>query len=181
MKLINKLLLAVLIVGISTSYSQDDETDFHNVSISIPTIALLDIESVGGNDITLTMDTPNEAGNALADQTNSSLWLNITSIIASGFENNISVSIDAAITGIDLKVVSAAYSGSGFGSWGTAGSEITLSTASQDLVTGIKSGYTLNGPNNGYNLTYTATPNTSNFGDIESGDTDIEVTYTLAP
>jgi hypothetical protein len=181
MKLINKILLAVLIVGISTAYSQDTNSDNHLVSISIPTVALLDIESAGSNDITLAMAAPAEAGDGFADQTDNSLWLNVTSIVSTGNTRDISVSIDAALTGIDLKVVSAAYSGSGFGSWGTAGSEITLSTASQDLVTGIKSGYTLDGANSGFNLTYTATPNTSNFGDIESGNTDITVTYTFAP
>ena len=181
MKQINRILLAVLVVSISTAYSQSN-SDAHTVSISIPTIALLDIESAGSNDITLTMDAPSEAGDALAEQTDESLWLNVTSIVGASGPVSISASLDAALAGIDLKVVSAIYSGSGFGSWGTVGDEITLSTSSQDLVTGIKSGYTLNGPNNGFNLKYTAAAIEHNdFGDIESGDTDITVTYTLAP
>ena len=179
MKHINRILLAVLVMSISAAYSQN--SDSHQVSISIPTIALLDIESAGVNDITLTMTAPSEAGDGLADQTDNSLWLNVTSIVATGNTRDISVSVDAVPAGIDLKVVSAAYSGSGFGSWGSVGGEIKLSTSSQNLVTGIKSGYTLNGENNGYNLTYTATPNTSTFGDLESGNTDITVTYTLTP
>jgi hypothetical protein len=38
----------------------------------------LDIESAGSNDISLTMVAPGEAGETIADQTDNSLWLNVT-------------------------------------------------------------------------------------------------------
>jgi len=182
MKLINKILLAVLIVGISTAYSQigDINSANHHVVISIPTIALLDIESASSNDITLKMEAPTEAGVGFADQINNDLWLNVTSIVAASGKRNILASINAAPNGIDLKVVSAADAGLGAGELGTAESEFILSSTPTNLVTGIKSGYTADGSGSGYNLKYTATPNTSAFGDIESNDTDITVTYTLS-
>ena len=183
MKLTIRLLLAILVVSISTAYSQDSNSDNHRVSIQIPQIALLDIEPEASKDISITMVAPTEAGETLVDQTDNNLWLNVTSIVASGNTRDISVKIDVPITGLDLKVVSAAYSGSGFGSWGTPQAEITLTTIDQTLVSGIKSGYTANGANNGYNLTYTAEPDASaNFGDIVStAGSDITVTYTLTP
>jgi hypothetical protein len=182
MKLITRSLLALLVVSVSIGYSQDSNSDNHTVSIVIPQISLLDIEPEGANDITITMTVPAEAGDPFASETDNSLWLNVTSIVASLQTRDISVSINAAIPGLNLKVVSAAYSGSGFGSWGTVGSELTLSTSSQNLITGIGSGYTGDGANNGYQLTYTAEPDASNFANIEStSSTNITVTYTMTP
>lgn len=182
MKQLNSLLLTLLVVSISTAYAQDDtNTDNHQVSIVIPQIALLDIEPEGSKDISITMATPTEAGDALADQTNDNLWLNVTSIVATGATRSISVSIDDAVAGLDLKVVAAGYDGGGFGSWGSVQSELTLSaSSSKNLVTGIKSGYTANGAGNGYQLTYTVSPKGDNtFGDLVAGTKNIDVTYTL--
>jgi len=182
-KLINKILLAVLIVGISTAYSQDGNSDNHTVSIEIPQIALLDTESNTTKDISITMEAPTEAGETMADQTDDNIWLNVTSIVASGGTRDISVKIDIPITGLDLKVKSEAYAGNGFGSWGVTQGELTISTTDQTLVSGIGSGYTVDGANNGYNLTYTASPKANaDFGSMVSTiGTDIIVTYTLTP
>lgn len=183
MKQINRFLIALLVVSISIGYSQDSNSDNHSVTIVIPQISLLDIEPEGANDITITMTVPAEAGDPLASETDDNLWLNVTSIVASGNTRDISVKIDVPITGLNLKVVSAAYSGSGFGSWGTPQAGIILTAIDQTLVSGIKSGYTANGTNNGYNLTYTAEPDASaNFGDIVStAGLDITVMYTMTP
>ena len=183
MKLINRILLGILVVGGSIAYSQvDTNSDNHRVSIVIPQISLIDIEPEASKDITITMVAPGEAGDVLADQTDNNLWLNVTSIVALGGNRNISASIDAAVTGLDLKVVASGYSGNGFGSWGAVQPEFTLSTSSQDLVTGIKSGYTFNGDGNGYRLTYTVSPKAhADFGDIVADTENITVTYTLTP
>lgn len=179
MKQLNRLLLAILVVSVSTAFA-DSNTDNHTISIVIPQIALLDIEPEGSKDISITMVEPTEAGDAPADQTNDKLWLNVTSIVAANATRSISVSINAAVAGLDLKVVAAAYYGAGFGSWGTAQPELTLSASSQNLVTGIKSGYTANGDGNGYRLTYTVSPKGDNtFGDLVADTESITVTYTL--
>lgn len=181
MKQLNRLLLTLLVVSISIGYSQDSNSDNHQVSIVIPTIALLDIESsAGSNAISITMDTPSEAGNAPADKTDNNLWLNVTSIVIADATRSISVSIDAEVAGLDLKVVAAGCI-TGYGSWGSPRPELILnSTSSQNLVTGIKSGYTLNGDGKGYRLTYTVSPKGDNtFGDLVAGTKNIDVTYTL--
>lgn len=180
-KLINRILLAILVVSVSTAFA-DGNSDDHTVTIVIPQIAMLDIESsTESNAISITMVEPGEAGDAPADQTNDNLWLNVTSIVIADATISISVSINAAVAGLDLKVVAAAYNGDGFGFWGTAKSELTtLSTSSQNLVTGIKSGYTVNGAGNGYQLTYTVSPNKT-FGYLVADTESITVTYTLTP
>ncbi len=181
MKLINKIMIAVLILSMTTAYSQDSNSDNHKVTIIIPEIALLDIEPDASKDISITMTAPTEAGNPLASSTDNNLWLNVTSIVPTGTTRDISVKINAPLAGLDLKVVAAGYAGSGYGSWGTALPQLTLTAADQTLVSGLKSGYTVNGANNGYNLTYTAEPiASSDFGDIvSSAGSDITVTYTL--
>lgn len=179
MKHINKILLAVLVVSISTAYS-DNNTDSHNINLTIPTIALLDIESAGSNDISVTLVAPEEAGDPFASQTDNSLWLNVTSIVTSGASNNISVSIDQTIPGLDLKVIAAANI-SGKGNLGTPDTEVTLTTSSQTLVHGITSGYTTNGSGNGFQLTYTVDPDEDALDALVASSPIIEVTYTFAP
>lgn len=181
MKLINRILLAILVVSVSTAFA-DSNSDNHQISIVIPTIALLDIESAGSNNIiSITLDTPTEAGDALADKTDNSLWLNVTSIIASGGGRDILVKINAPIVGLDLKVITPGYSGLGYGSWGIAApTEVTLTASDQILVSGIKSGYTVNGYENGYRLIYTVSPKGDNtFGALVADTELITVTYTL--
>lgn len=181
MKSLKIVSIALLVLGMTVAFA-DSNSDNHKVSIVIPQIALLDIEPEASKDISLELDAPTEAGDPLAEETDNNLWLNVTSIVSSGATRDISVKVDAALTGIDLKVVSAAYSGAGFGSFGTPQPEVTLSTSDQALVSGLKSGYTVDGDGNGFNLTYTATPNDSEFGDLVSTTgTDITVTYTLTP
>jgi hypothetical protein len=183
MKSLKKVSIALLVLGMTVAFAQDSNSDNHKVSIVIPQIALLDIEPEASKDISLSLDAPTEAGDPLAEKSDNNLWLNVTSIVSSGATRDISVKVDAALTGIDLKVVSAAYSGAGFGSFGTPQPEVTLSTSDQALVSGIKSGYTADGDGNGFNLTYTASPKAdSEFGDLVSTTgTDITVTYTLTP
>ncbi len=159
---------------------KDDGGDYHTVTIIIPNIALLDIESVTSKDITLTMSSPSEAGNPILSNVDNNLWLNVTSIIGSGNTRDISVKIDAPINGLDLKVVSNEHSGSGFGSWGTSQPGLILTSSDQTLVSGIKSGYTMDGANNGFNLKYTVISNYLMNGEITSTTGDnITVTYTL--
>ncbi|MBU0528668.1 hypothetical protein KKF86_02805 [bacterium] len=180
MKLTRRLVIALLIVSISIAYS-DNNTDSHNITLTVPQIALLDIESAGSNDISITLLEPAEAGDPLASQTDNSLWLNVTSIVTSGASNDISVSIDQTVPGLDLKVVAAVYAGSGKGSWGTPNAEVTLTTGDQTLVGGITSGYTANGAGNGFQLTYTVDPDENAFDALVASSPIIEVTYTFAP
>ena len=181
MKIIKKIILPILVLGLSIAFSQDTNIANHNIGVNIPTIALLDIESALSNDISVTLVAPEEAGDPFASQTDNSLWLNVTSIVTSGASNDISVSINQTVPGLDLKVVAASYAGLGKGSWGTSSGEVTLNTVDQTLIDGITSGYTANGVGNGFQLTYTVDPDESTFDALEASSPSIEVTYTFAP
>ena len=102
MKSLNRILFVIVVLGISIGFAQSDtNTDNHRVSFIIPQIALLDIEPEGSKDISMTFTAPAEAGDPFADETDNSLWLNVTSIVASGGTRDISVKLDAAIAGLD--------------------------------------------------------------------------------
>ena len=175
-----RVLLVIFITSSSILISKDSGNGSHSIKIVIPKIALLAIESEITKNIALKMIPPIEAGNPMQGSSDNSIWLNVTSIVNSGNTRNISVKIDEPINGIDLNIVSSPYSGSGFGSWGTPNSEITLTTNDQTLVSGITNGVSSQGPYNGYNLKYSAINNNSNYGKITSSSADeVTVTYTL--
>lgn len=175
-----QILLIIFITSSSVLISRDYGNGSHTIKIVIPEVALLDIESEISKNMILNITPPIEAGNPIQGNIDNSLWLNVTSIASSGNARNISVKIDETIHGIDLNVISNPYSGSGFGSWGTPNSELTLTTNDQTLVGGITSGVSGQGPFNGYNLKYSAKSNNSNYGEITSSSADeVTVTYTL--
>jgi len=161
-------------------YSDDENNDIHTVRIIIPKIALLDIESENTKNITLKLISPEEAGDPLLSATDERIWLNVTSIVESGNARDITVKIDEPMDGVDLRVVSDPYTGTGYGAWGSPHPLITLSTEDQTLVSGIKSGKTGDGAFNGFNIKYLAESTNSDFDRIKSTKGKaISVTYTL--
>ena len=180
MKIFRLILVFLLFVTTFTIYGDDDKNDIHTIRILIPKIALLDIESVNTKNITLKMLSPSESGDPLMSTSDNRIWLNVTSVIESGNARTITVKIDDLLTGINLRVISDTYSGSGYGSWGTPQPEITLTQLDQTLVSGIKSGETGDGAHSGFNLKYIAQSNNTNYGKITSTKgKSITVTYTL--
>ncbi|MDW9379706.1 hypothetical protein [Chryseobacterium sp. JV558] len=136
--------------------AQDLATDNHTVTISIPEVALVDIEPSATKNITLGFTAPTEAGNPIVPATaNTTLWLNYSSIKSvADPTRNISVTMNAVIPGVDLQVTAAGPTGAGAGTLGASTGLLTLSAANQTIISGIGSAYTGNGANNGHNLTY---------------------------
>jgi hypothetical protein len=172
--------LVIIFISGTLLISRDNSGASHTVTIVIPKIALLEIESVPSSDITLTMASPSEAQASILSNIDNNLQLNVTSFFGSGNTRDISAKIESPINGLDLKVVSEAHSGSGFGSWGVPQSELILTTADQTLVSGIKSEYKVDGANNGFNLKYTVISNNIMYAELaSSSENNITVTYTL--
>ena len=124
----------------------DKNTEDHKVTISVPKVALLDLE--GTKDITLKIDGPTEAGEAVsfANATNSGIWVNYSSIAEKNKTRKVTVVLDKAVpNGVYLKVLASSYSGSGKGAHGTASSELILTTTAKDIVTKVGSCYTGDG------------------------------------
>ncbi|SEH26927.1 hypothetical protein [Chryseobacterium culicis] len=136
--------------------AQDTNTDNHTVTISIPEVALVDIEPAATKNITLGFTAPTEAGNPITPSaSNTTLWLNYSSIKSvADPTRNVSVKMNALVPGVDLHVTAAAATGAGAGTLGTSAGLLTLTATDQTIVSGIGSAYTGNGANNGHNLTY---------------------------
>lgn len=185
------LALSFAFVAISANMkAQDDKDDTHTIAVSIPEVALVDIESATSKNISMGFTAPTEAGLPLTPPAdNSTLWLNYSSIKTStgaDTSRTISVKLSPVIVGVDVKVAAAAYSGSGEGTVGTSpSSPLTLTTTDQPLLTGIGSVYTGNGVSNGHNLTYSVnygtTGGTAVYADLVANPTaSTTVTYTIS-
>lgn len=166
-------------------YAQDTYTNNHTIGITIPEVALLDIEPAASKDITMDFLAPSEAGLALAPPAdNNSLWLNYSSIVTDGTgpdaSRTISVKLDAIIPGIDIKVTAGAAAGSGAGTRGTPAGPLTLTATDQEIITGIGSCYTGDGATNGNNLTYNVSANTTAYNNILALTNTATVTYTIS-
>ncbi|MCF2487720.1 hypothetical protein [Dyadobacter sp. CY347] len=178
-------LMIVLGLGLGTSlsaFAQDDADDTHQISVVVPTVALLDLEtsSVRNFSAAFTQATPLEAGDKVtAPAANSTLWLNYSSIQTAEISKKVLVETSALVPGVDINVVAAA-STTGSGDKGDPTTAFNLTVAPQPLITGIGSAYTVSGPNNGHLLTYAFASNNTNYADLRSGTVTVTVKYTLA-
>jgi len=186
-----KLSLILLFLALTTSANlsaQDTNTDSHTIGITIPEVALVDIEPAGSTNITMGFTAPTEAGSPIiSDGTDNTLWLNYSSIKSDDdATRNVSVKLNALIPGIDIKVTAAAATGAGAGTLGTPSAQLILSAADQTIISGIGSAYTGDGANNGHNLTYelaygSGTGSVASYADLEATSTALAtVTYTIS-
>ena len=183
----NTLLVLILTCGFISLNAQadnnDTDSDDHDVSIVIPNFAILDVEPEATTSITLAADEPTEAGTALNfdNATSDVLWLNYSSIIATGTTRKVTVQLDQAVpNGLVLDVTAAAHAGTGGGTIGTPAATVTLSTAVADIITGIGSCFTGDGDTNGHKLTYELDSDAATYGSIVSTlGTSLTVTYTI--
>lgn len=176
------ILTAIFLTSVINVFADDTNNGSHSISINIPEVALLDLE--GTTAITLAPTAPTEAGAAFdfSSATNSSIWVNYSSVVTSGKIRTVTAAITSGSvpTGMLLKVAAGSYTGNGKGNLGEAGSQITLSATAQDVIGGIGSCYTETGESKGHNLTYSLDLGSSdNYDDLVQGTTSITVTYTL--
>ena len=185
------LILAAIIFSVVSGLAQDTDVANHNLSISIPDFAILDIESSeGGTSIDLSPSVEGlEAGAQVnfTGTTNSNLWLNYTAITNqvgggnSPFETRkITVSISDVIDGVDINLLVDDAVENGDGIVGTPVEEdaVTLTTTAQSIVTGIESCYTGDGAGSGHQLTYSL--DATDYDVILSETHNLVVTYTIA-
>lgn len=173
-----RIIKAFILLLTFSMYCEAQSTASVGVNITMPAIALLDIEpnSTGFN---LNMTAPTEAGNAITTiGTNSSKWINFTSAVASGASRRISIQISGTIpNGVNLVLTTSGYSGGGAGNLGNRVNSLTLSTNQQTLINSIGGSYTGNGVGNGYNLNYTL--QVANFSLLRSQSTTLSVLFTF--
>lgn len=183
-KLFLTLTIGLFIFGVSNA-QVDTDVASHSVAVTIPDIAIIDIESTtGSNDITLAPDVSALDAGEEVDFTaiaNSELWLNYTSILGTGVTSRritVESSDISSLSGMELSVSAADPSGTGTTAAGVAGvADVVLTNAAQPVVNGIKSGYTGDGASNGCNLTYKLA--VTDIAALEQGNPSVTVTYTI--
>jgi hypothetical protein len=169
-------LLILLIFCCQTVFAQTSASA--DVSISLPSVALLDIEPNNGG-FNLNLTAPTEAGNPLTTTaTNNAKWLNFTSAVTAGATRRISAQLSGIFpTGIDLKLVIANYAGGGAGTLGSAVSPIYVNSTEQTVINNIGGAFTGNGTGNGYNLTYSV--EIANYSLLKTQTSTVSIIYTL--
>ncbi len=171
--------------GFNLALAQDTDSEPHNVVISAPEIAILDIESTNTLDLSFSLDASGlESGEEfIIDEENNDLWINYTSLVATSSSQR-SITIESSsvpsIAGLTLTVLASAHSGNGGGNIGTPTTVVTPSATPANIITGIGSAYTGDGNSNGHNLTYYLDFN-GDFGDLNVSDAaaNISMTYTI--
>ncbi len=177
---------AALLLGFSHLNAQDTNSDNHTLTVTIPEVALLDIEGTGP--VTLAPAAPTEAGNPIdfTSDTDNSLWLNYSSIVGTAPDDARTVKVSAAgtlPTGSNLIVTAGAATSDGGGTKGSSSGAVTIAAVATDytVISGIGSCYTGDGANKGHNLTYSLTENTTNYGSLNfSTNYTVTLTYTLS-
>ncbi|WP_247234446.1 hypothetical protein [Telluribacter sp. SYSU D00476] len=150
-------------------------------SISLPVVALLDIEP--SNDaVVLAIPATTEAGQSLtmSATSNNTKWLNYTSaILAGGSTRRITAQISSGSVpaGVRLLLTVSSPMGAGGGARGGSVTNLALTTAAQTILSGIGGAFTGNGINNGHQLTYSL--GISNYSSLVKTSSTVMVTYTL--
>jgi hypothetical protein len=183
MKFFKKITVLSALTALSFQLSaQDTRTDNHQITITVPNVALLDLETSGARNFTAAYTATAEAGDPLtAPATNNALWLNYSSIIPSTVTSRrVDVKASALVAGVDISVT-AGTSATGFGTKGTPTAPVTLTTTDQPIINTIGSAYTVSGAAKGHQLTYGFTVLDANYGNLRANTTGtaVTVTYTL--
>jgi hypothetical protein len=184
------LILALLSLSLNfAGFSQADTYfDSHQVTVTIPDVALLDLESSALNrDFTLAFGAPTEAGLKIVNPLpNGSVWLNYSSIVtgASGAHPKRKVTVQSNVNppaGIAFSATASIDAGAGGGTVGSTLGNVSIDNTVQDIIENIYSCYTGTGVNKGHQLTYNANVPTGSlaYAQLKAGTTVMSITYTL--
>jgi hypothetical protein len=176
MRVLDRFILMICL-SIFTAISSQT-TGNRTVSVSLPVVAILDVEPSGN--LNFNFIAPTEAGRPLVNPaSDNTKWLNYTSAIApGGVSRRVTASINQTIPGVDIKLQAATASGMGAGVRGTPVAQITLSTASTTIINGIGGAYTGTGTNNGHRIIISVT--TNNYSNLSArSNTPVVITYTI--
>ena len=182
---------AVLVFLTLFSYvnAQDAEDANNTLSIDIPEVAIMDIESEGGQSISLIVEAPSEAGNMidLTAAVDSSLWLNYSSVRSQAVESSRAIYakvIGGSVpSGLKLRVKPQPYTGTGDGDLGLPSNGTNgrvLVATDRKIIRNIKTCYTGDGKGNGHRLIYSLEFRNNKYNKLDFDDSNtVTVLYTI--
>jgi len=178
------LLGAFFIFCAPQTFAQWEEGEL-NVSISIPPVALIDIEPSINNSIHFSIVPSAESGASPQIRKTSSgesLWLNYSCALQNAQNTR---SIVAEISGgtlpegISLNVEASRFQGKGKGQLGQSTGKVSLSNQPKAIITGVGNCFTGDGQNNGHLLNFSI--DVSDYAKISTADeTSFTILYTLS-
>jgi hypothetical protein len=176
-------------LSVNILFAQDKKFDGHDITLSLPEVALLDLElNPAVKYISLQPSVPTEAGLEIsfAKAKSNDLWLNYSSITVSKFDPNRSISVyfkGQLPNGTVLYLEADKDASRGDGAMGKPTGIISLSDFPQDIITGIGSSYTSDGVGRGHNLNYSLdlSPDKGSYSLLDADEnTTITVIFTIS-
>jgi hypothetical protein len=159
MKLIREYGIFLLLITSSLCAFPQWENGQMPVYISLPVVAMVDIEPGFDNRIHFTLVPHAESGNqpGIAEHANETLWINYSSALPAG-QNSRSITAEISQgfvpSGFRIYLEAAAYTGNGDGQHGSPAGRIELSDQPISVITGIGNGFTGNGAGKGHSLAF---------------------------
>ncbi len=181
-KIIVPFISMVLIFISNVAFSQWQEGQL-NANISLPQIALVDIEPSVNNSIHFTITPATESGDPAVAETTAggNLWINYSSSLTSAQNSR---SIIAEISqgtfpeGMILYIEASGYSGTGRGQFGQSAGKVEITNQPTQIITNIGNCFTGDGINNGHLITFSIA--ISDYSKIVSSDElNFMVLYTI--
>lgn len=173
------LFATLLIFCVPQAFAQWEEGEL-NVSISIPPVALIDIEPAIENSIHFSIVPSAESGaspQVRKTSSGESLWINYSSALQNAqSRRSIVAEISEGILpeGISLNVEASGFRGKGKGQLGHPTGKVSLTNQPQAIITGVGNCFTGDGQNNGHLLTFSI--EVSDYAKISTAD---EVAFTI--
>ncbi len=157
----------------------------HSVAVSVPKVALINIEGAGSNGIVFIANGPAQAGHSVSFTNSevSGVWLNYSSTIG---RDKPKQKVLATLSGnipkaISLYVEAGNYLGGGKGLMGQTTGMQVLSETPVEIISQIGNCFTGKGINNGHLLTYTIDLDKNSVHTLSTGSYEnILVIYTIS-
>jgi hypothetical protein len=156
-------------------------TQSTSINFTLNPIALLDIESASGRDITFQFLAPNEAGSSIQIPANNNVnRINITSAVTAGSTRRVDVQMLGSLpSGIRLQLQTTGPTASAVGNVGSVSNgNLYLSSSTLTIINNVGGGHTTNGVNRGFRLDYSM--EIQDYSQLRASNQTVQILFTLA-
>ena len=179
-----KVISLAMAVVLTIAVLNAQNTASHQVSVSIPEVALIGLtateSSVGipghnTNEVIQTLD--------ISEMNISEVWLNYTSVPENSqrYRKIIAMLSGTLPNGIKLSVEASPFTGTGKGKTGTSCGKKILSAEPSEIISDIGSCYTGKGEHNGHLLSFSVEVDQNRYKEVQPREMrNLSITYTLS-
>jgi hypothetical protein len=168
------------------SFSQDNNYASHSLTVDIPEVAIIDLESSPVHRLRLhQVHLQKRVYRLILKSVDKSIWINYSSVVGSITEPSRDITVQiiegSVPDGVQVTLTSSEDAGKGEGELGTPIAEtLVLDKTPQSLIKNIGSAFTGNGVYSGHNVTYRLKKKDGEFGKLDfDQDNTVIISYTL--